>query len=272
MFFNVDAAYEQIIGKRETQQDSLEVFQIDDSNWLSVLADGMGGHKGGREASKIAVGVFHRAFIESEISNIKERFIDCLQQVNDAIYDYVEEHPDMDGMGTTFVAMLTDGERIQWVSVGDSPMWLIANDSIERINENHSMAAVLQKQVEKGEITEEEARFSPQRSQLLEAVMGDDIQMVDAPDNPLGITSNTTVVIASDGVETCSEEELLAMVKNNEGNAKTLVSQVLERVEQYDRPGQDNASVIVVSFLDGEKEIDEQTTVEEVATMPGRKK
>lgn len=271
MLFKVDAACEQIIGKRETQQDALEVFQIDESNWLFVLADGMGGHKGGREASKIAVGIFHRAFIESELSNIKERFIDCLQQVNDAIYDYVEEHPDMDGMGTTFVAMLTDGERIQWISVGDSPMWLIANGSIERINENHSMAAVLQEQVEKGEITEEEARFSPQRSQLLEAVMGDDIQMVDAPDNPLGITSNSTVIIASDGVETCSEEELLVMVKNNKGNAKILISQILERVEQYERPGQDNASVIAVSFLDGDTELAEHTEIEEVATAPGKK-
>ncbi|MCK4865189.1 MAG: serine/threonine-protein phosphatase [Gammaproteobacteria bacterium] len=271
MLFNVDAACDQIIGKRETQQDSLEVFQIDDSNWLSVLADGMGGHKGGREASKIAVGVFHRAFIESEIANIKERFIDCLQQVNDAIYDYVEENPDMDGMGTTFVAMLTDGERIQWISVGDSPMWLIENDSIERINENHSMAAVLQKQVEKGEITEEEARFSPQRSQLLEAVMGDDIQMVDAPDNPLGITSNSTVLIASDGVETCREEELLEMANDNDGNAKALTFQILERVEQHERPGQDNASVIAISFLDGDTELDDQAEVEDVATASGKK-
>ena len=261
----------QVIGTRQTQQDSAEIFQLDDANWLFILADGMGGHVGGREASKITVRAFHQAFIRSTATSIKAKFYDALQHANNSVYDYVVDHPDMDGMGTTLIAVLTDGEKFQWISVGDSPLWLLENNQLLRINANHSVAEELKEQVAKGEITEEEARFHPNRSQLLEAVMGDDITLVDAPDTYRFLESDSILILASDGVETCTEEEIFKIVKSNNSDSE-IADSVLNAVMSKQREGQDNASIIIAKTSRNSVEVQEQPEVvpADMATVPGK--
>jgi len=246
----IDLAWAQMQGTRESQQDTVAVLTWPNGFRLLLLADGMGGQAGGEIASKVIVEEFKQSFINNSTApNMRERLLDALEAANLALYQYISEQPHMQGMGTTLVAVVYDGDSIQWLSVGDSPMWLIRHDCVKRINENHSMAAKLAEQVAAGQLSAEDAAISPDRSQLLEAVLGEDITIFDAPESPAPLQQGDWVIIASDGVETCSEQQLLSLSKHSdaaEDSTDTFVSKVLDSIEQAGKLSQDNASIIAL--------------------------
>lgn len=254
-----DSAWGQIIGTRKSQQDHAAIVNWPNGFSLAILADGMGGHAGGAEASHLVVDTFRQCFVESTISNIRERFLEGLSAANLAVFDYATANPELEGMGSTFLAVTFDGASIQWVSVGDSPLWLYREGKIKQINENHSMASVLAKQVEEGLISAEEAATSPERSQLLEAILGKDIKMLDAPEETLAVQNGDIIILASDGVETCSLAELEELIsnetKNAAVNAEQIVAKILALVEKHQRKSQDNSTVNVLRILNDQEEV-----------------
>lgn len=261
----VNSAWGQIIGTRKSQQDHAAIVNWPSGFSLAILADGMGGHAGGAEASHIVVDTFRQRFIDSTENNIRQRFLEGLSAANLAVFDCAQANPELEGMGSTFLAVTFDGSSIQWISVGDSPLWLYRDGKIRQLNENHSMAAVLAKQVAEGTISKEEAASSPERSQLLDAVLGKDIKMVDAPEEALTVQHGDLIILASDGVETCSLEELEELfgdeVEKESCNAEQIVSAILESVQGHQRNSQDNATVNVLRIL---------TDQEQVNTLQGK--
>lgn len=270
-----DVAWSQIIGKREKQQDNACIVSWPNGFKLLLLADGMGGHAAGEIASTIVVDSFKKHFIESKEQNIQERLIQALEAVNILIYKAVKENPELSGMGTTLIAAVFDGQELQWLSVGDSPMWLYGKDkTLKRLNENHSMSEVLAKRVEDGEITKAEADNSPQRSQLLEAVMGENIKLVDAPNTSISLEEGDYLVLASDGVETLNTHEIEHLISSNGNKADELCLSILNEVNNKEIPTQDNSTILVLHCvatddanhdpisLEQEKAIEEPKTVQ----------
>lgn len=258
--FIIDSAWGQIIGTRKSQQDHAAIVNWSNGFSLSILADGMGGHAGGAEASQLVVNTFRETFVESSESNIRQRFLEGLSAANLAVYDHAKENPELEGMGSTFLAVVFDGSSIQWASIGDSPLWHYRDGNIKQINENHSMASVLAKQVEEGLISKEEAATSPERSQLLEAILGRDIKMLDAPEEVLPVQEGDIFILASDGVESCSLEELEELLniesQNTAINAETLVTKILSAVESHKKKSQDNSTVNIIRVISDQEQVD----------------
>lgn len=254
-----DTAWGQVIGTRKSQQDHAAIVNWPNGFSLAILADGMGGHAGGAEASHIVVDTFRQSFVESSESDIRQRFLEGVSAANLAIFDYSKANPELEGMGSTFLAVTFDGSSIQWISVGDSPLWLYRDGKIKQINENHSMATVLAKQVEEGLISQEEAAASPERSQLLEAILGKDIKMLDAPEETFQVKNGDIIILASDGVETCSIKELEEIVlnetKNTAVSAEHIVAKILSKVEEHQRKSQDNSTVNVLRILNDQEQV-----------------
>tara|TARA_R110000824_G_scaffold336_10_gene2328 strand:- start:10120 stop:10953 length:834 start_codon:yes stop_codon:yes gene_type:complete len=250
---DAESAWGQIIGTRKTQQDDAAIVNWPNGFSLSMLADGMGGHAGGAEASQLVVNTFRQHFIDSTENNIRQRFLSSLSAANLAVFDYTQQHPELEGMGATFLAVVFDGASIQWISVGDSPLWLFRNDEITRLNENHSMSTVLAKQVAEGLISAEEAATSPERSQLLEAVLGKDIKLLDAPEESFPVQEGDIIILASDGVETCSLDELQVLLststENPDCNAEALIEAILSRVDAHQRASQDNSTLNIIRIV-----------------------
>ena len=213
---------------------------------LLVLADGMGGEVGGDIASDVAVASFCAAY-ESPRSpqQPRDRLLASLESANQALSRRIMAEPDIAGMGTTLIGAVVDGGKLRWISVGDSPMWLFRDAGVKRLNANHSVAGWLAQQVEDGQLSSEDASKVPDRSHLLEAVMGDEIEMIDAPPDPVDMLPGDVLVLATDGVESCSESELAGIVASSEDcSVAVLVDRVLDAVEAHERPGQDNATLI----------------------------
>ena len=244
-----DLAWAQITGTRQSQQDTASILRWENGFHLLLLADGMGGHSGGAEASQLVTTAVKQAFTVSQQEAIPERLLESLQAANDELDQHLARHPDMEGMGTTLIAACVDQDNLFWLSIGDSPLWLMRHGQLRRLNANHSMAAVLDEQLAAGSISAEQAADPHKRSQLLEAVMGDAIELVDLPRSPFLLEPGDRLLLASDGIESLSVTELERLLAQQTGqSAAAQVDQILKAVESLNKTHQDNASLILLRF------------------------
>lgn len=238
----------QIQGRRESQQDFCAHVEWDSGQYLLVLTDGMGGASGGELAGRAAADGFKNAFLSDEQKDSRRRLLSALDGANTAVYEKKYNNPALLDMGTTLVGVAVVHDKLHWVSVGDSPLWLITGDKIIRLNADHSIGGLLDLRAHAGEITWEEARRSNQRNMLLAAVQGTDLEYIDAPLEPYQLQPGDTVILASDGIETCSLDELTEIVTAGRPSPSDIVDVVLEAVVSHNRPGQDNATLVVYRY------------------------
>lgn len=239
--------YAQRVGKRANQEDCI--------GWspgggvaggamprLVVVADGMGGHAAGEIASRLAVDAFVKAY-SRERPGARELLSEALEEANAAIARHVEANPNTEGMGCTLVAveMSDDGASYRWISVGDSPLYLVSNGRTEQVNEDHSFRDQIRRLVDQGADPSE----LPGANVLRSALMGGHVPLVDDTGvwRPLG--QGETLVVATDGIETLDREEIAAAVKSG-ADAQTLADALADRVEAVGRPRQDNTSIAVI--------------------------
>ena len=244
-------AARQIKGARDYQEDDYGYFSaLDEKDYrprdlLMVLADGMGGHNGGAHASGVAVGKFIETFtaLEGEVAG---RLAKGLDVSNDTIRVESKKDPELLGMGCTLVGVFFDKGGIEWISVGDSPLWLYRDGKLTQINEDHSMAPIIASQVETGELTAEEAAIHPHRNALRSALVGEDIPLIDMSGGPLALQDGDKVILASDGLQTLTDEEIAEVVAADE-DAHSLAEILIDAVEAKRKRGQDNTTVMVVT-------------------------
>ena len=243
-------AGDQIAGTRAYQEDDFQIIGFpgrdpDGCDLLLVLADGMGGHRGGARASRLAVSTFVDTFGQAA-GSVAARLRTSLDAANAAIGQYAAAQAQYAGMGCTLVACVVTAAAVHWISVGDSPLWrLRAGDAgrLERLNADHSMRPVLEDLVRRGRMTEEEIQGGAAH-QLRSAVMGEELTLVDEDAPPVRLGIGDGIVLASDGVETLSEEEIRRLCTEC-STAGAVVSDLLDAVGAVGRPSQDNTTVVV---------------------------
>ena len=216
-------------GARPYQEDSWALRTLGDGSLLAVVADGMGGHAGGAVASKLAVETFVHAVEQGG------GLADGLQDANSAIAKGSAGKPELAGMGATLVAVQVRGDEVRWISVGDSPLYLVSAGKLERLNADHSMAPQIDAMVKRGMLTAEEAKHHPGRHALREAVMGEPLSLIDKGSRRLG--PDTKLLLCSDGVQSLSEAEIAAGAIQA---ARGLVDAVLAKAREH----QDNITVV----------------------------
>jgi protein phosphatase len=242
-----DFDQKEFIGERELQEDYSSInFLKQQTELLFVLADGMGGHAGGEVASKTSVDAFVKTFVESSSESIQAKLGAALQQANHEITNLINNNSSLEGMGCTLVGMHLSAQGINWISVGDSPLFLIRKNQLIRLNEDHSMAPLIEKSLREGKITQDEAKHHPHQHVLRSAVTGGDLELIDAPANTFTLHAGDIVVLASDGILTLSDEEILHTVKGvGQRQADSLTSALLSAVRAKRKPRQDNTTIQV---------------------------
>ncbi len=243
-------------GKREYQQDTMSIKNFGSIGVLAILADGMGGYEGGEIASKLVSENFREFSIEGE--NIGASLKKYLLKGNDSIKEYKQDHQNVKSMGTTAIAFFMTDKNCQWVSVGDSPLYVIRSRStISRINENHSVAGLLDLQVKKGEISQEEALSSGQRHMLTSAVSGENIPQIETSVS-WNTKSDDIFILASDGIETISDARIKEIVLGHipiatQENMQNACEALVQEVMSIGTKNQDNVTVILLAKMeDGE--------------------
>ena len=245
----VKVAGKQSLGKRDNQEDAFKlVFQDEKdpgSDILMIVADGMGGHAGGEVASNLVCNVFSSHFVShATATRPRPRLEQSLHAANSAVADKIAQEPGLKGMGCTLIGALKIDDRLSWVSVGDSVMFLLRDGKLSRLNADHSVYGELLQMVRDGSLSQAEADQHPKRNALRSAVTGKSISLVDL--EGIDLKSGDLVVIATDGLETISDAEIADILKREERpDVRAVCSDLLNAVEAQRKPNQDNTTVVV---------------------------
>lgn len=230
-------------GARTYQEDASAV--LEDAGLLTVvLADGMGGHAGGALASNLACKFFLHAFATSA-GAVPARLTESLELANAAIAHETMGNPSLSGMGCTLIGAAFGPEGVEWVSVGDSPLFLVRQGEIAVLNEDHSLAPEIDKLAAIGKITWEAARSDHRRHFLRSALTGSDIELVDRSRRPLPLQSGDVVILASDGIHSISQAEI-ARLATEAASPEAAAEALLAAVEAAGDANQDNTTVAAI--------------------------
>ena len=204
---------------------------------LLIVADGMGGHRGGATASRLAAETVKTQYLGSDTTDIPTALKDSLSRANSKIFQEAQSNPDLRGMGTT-TSVLAVREGLGWLAhVGDSRIYRVREDKIEQLTDDHSLVATM---VREGLLTTAEAETHPRRN-VLQRSMGvaEDVE-IDLR-GPIELRQGDTFILCSDGLHGVVKEEELKEVSqlSIEAAAEEFVRRALER------GAPDNVTVIV---------------------------
>ncbi|MCD2256222.1 Stp1/IreP family PP2C-type Ser/Thr phosphatase [Agrilactobacillus fermenti] len=150
--------------KRQSNQDSVGVFENEAGAHIAVVADGMGGHQGGDVASEMVVSHLGDNFRNNQATNIDELvrwLVFELNSENKRILETAHTHANLSGMGTTFVATLMVADTYIVANIGDSRCYRLRENQLKQLTEDHSLVNEL---VKHGDISPEDAKNHPQKN------------------------------------------------------------------------------------------------------------
>lgn len=237
---------------------------------LLIVADGMGGHRGGATASRIAGETVKAQYEASGTDDVAGALRDALVRANTRIFSEAQTNVELRGMGTTTSALVVRRNQAWFAHVGDSRIYLVRGDSIRQLTDDHSLVAVM---VREGLLTSTEAENHPRRN-VLQRSMGVSEEVDIDVRGPFDVQELDTFVLCSDGlhglVKPDEIKEIVLKSTSLETAADTLIGQALER------GGPDNVTVIVARAErpDAEKtivdrEAYDETIREEAAVVTG---
>src|SRR5246127_5985040 len=140
---------------------------------LLALADGMGGHAAGEVASQLVIAALAHLDDDEPGGDLLSKLDASIRSGNSAIAAQVEMEPDLDGMGTTLTAILFAGNRLGLAHIGDSRGYLLRDGELTQITKDDTFVQTL---VDEGRITAEEAHSHPQRSLIMRALTGHEVE------------------------------------------------------------------------------------------------
>ncbi|MEM1306531.1 MAG: protein phosphatase 2C domain-containing protein [Pseudomonadota bacterium] len=254
---------------------------------LCVIADGMGGHAAGDVASQLICDAFLDKMIaiyrdaNGRADPAAGRLRAALNASNLAVAYAIEEDDALTGMGATLIGLEfrgaasdepttqpLDAERaiaqtdrsetagtvggvtVNWVSVGDSPLYLVRDRDIVQLNEDHSLAPALDKLVAEGRMTPEAARQDSRRHMLRSAITGETIELIDVSRKALELEEGDVVIAATDGVETLEPGEIARIATGYASDgAHAMTAALLRAVSEAREAHQDNATVLAVRVV-----------------------
>lgn len=239
-------------GARPYQEDTVGVWRRPEGGRtgavLAVLSDGMGGHVSGETASRVACARYIETFKTYTDDPIEALVDKALTLSNDAIESETRKNPNLKGMGCTLVAGYIDQSGVRWASVGDSALHLYRQGKLYRLNEDHSLGALLDRQAAANLISAEDAKNDPRRRTLRSALIGGHIMERDIGKEPERLVHGDWVILASDGLETLTGDEISEIINRIGPSAgpKALVDALLKAVLARRVANQDNVSIIAV--------------------------
>lgn len=189
--------------QRENNEDSYSYWEpASDAEFaqkgrLAVVADGMGGHEGGQEASRIAVEAIQETYADTPTTDPQALLTAGFHDAHQRIQRYAADHSKLRGMGTTATAVVIVANHLHYAHIGDSRLYRVTKLEVTRLTHDHSYVGRL---VESGVITPEEAEAHPQRN-ILTAALGAGAEIaVETPEAPIPLKSEDTLVLCTDGL------------------------------------------------------------------------
>ena len=253
LHFDVGAANTQ--GSRDYQEDSYIITDPEGTrrmfsqlpHLLVAVADGVGGAVSGDLASQTVSS--HLASYVHEHYKTDSAWVEIMESAaksaNNALAEIKEARPEVSSMATTLVSAFISQDRIKWLSIGDSHLYLIRNNKLKKLNADHSIGALLDEQARQGIISEADANNHPDRNSILSFLDGDNINSIDRGVEGVALLEGDCILLCSDGLDTLSHEKIVQLSKASAQNSAT---NLISEIEKIAASNQDNATVVVVNI------------------------
>jgi protein phosphatase len=227
--------------KRRTNQDC--IFVSDDPIGslpnLYIVADGMGGHRAGDKASRMAIDItvdfVEKSTIENPIAVLKRAMIFA----NNEIYKAASQDTDLTGMGTTMVAAVAKEGKLYVANIGDSRLYAVDGE-IRQITMDHSL---VEEMIRNGELERKKGRNHPEKN-LITKAMGSKDEII--PDFfEIDIKPEERYLLCSDGLSNMVEDDEIRDIVVENYNLDEAAQALIDRANYYG--GSDNVSVVIIS-------------------------
>ena len=228
---------------REMNQDNYFISDPNDEIKLFIVADGMGGYKGGEIASALAI-ESAKSYIKNnfeETNREKEKILDliknAIEYANMVVYERSKEVEELNGMGTTLDVVIIQSGRLYIGHVGDSRVYRLRKDFFRKLTTDHSYVEQL---VRQGNITKEEAYNHPKKNMLTKALGC--TAFVEPDVMVKGFQKDDILLMCTDGLTNMvRENKICEIIKENPENAcEVLVNKANEN------GGQDNITAVII--------------------------
>lgn len=231
-------------GAREGNEDALAVGRAG-SGWFAVLADGAGGHAGGARASRIAVEGIGESLRGAAAQFRPELLTAAIEAAHRRLQQAQAGASGRERMHTTAVALWIDGagERALWSHVGDSRLYLVRRAAVATLTRDDS---VVQRLLDAGLLTAEQARRHPHKNQLLAALGIDDAVEPHTPPLPLPLEDGDAFLLCSDGWWDGFDDAAIAGLLAGAATPAGWLDAMKQQIERRQAPQQDNFSAIAV--------------------------
>lgn len=228
---------------RSSNQDDCRYGALSDTCTWAVVCDGMGGANGGSVASSEAVEEVGRKLSEGYRQEMSEdEIIELMQSAvlsaNSKVYSMSCESENLRGMGTTIELAVIKNGTVHVVHAGDSRVYLVYTDRIEQLTTDHSL---VQEMVERGEITQEQARFHPSKNFITRALGVENNLTLDCISKPFA--QGNILLLCTDGLTNYFDSEELLSIINQTPHAE--ITEKLVSLAK-ERGGSDNITVAVI--------------------------
>lgn len=236
------------LGYRSEQQDYFSYSDLMDFDEIAalgcaaVLGDGMGGMEDGREASVSGVNSFLKVYSDNMRSglSVREALIDAMYAANDAVLAYPNS-------GSTLIGAVVKSNKLNWVAVGDSHIYLYRRGHLRQLNKDHIYAAELDAMCAAGKISSEEAMNNPERGALTSYLGLPALELIDANEQPVPLRMGDIVVLCTDGLYRALSDDEIADILSSDAEEKAQALVDAAMLKQY--TNQDNTTVVLLKII-----------------------
>ena len=211
---------------------------------LFIVADGMGGHNAGDFASRFCVEKFVELVRNAGTGVVsKLSFLEnAIRETNEQLIIKATENPELEGMGTTFVAAtVSENNEMDVLNIGDSRLYLI-DSQIRQITEDHSLVMEM---VKNGEIKKEEARFHPKKNVVTRAISAIGVVIPDMFRVP--VKKDDVILLCSDGLSNMvADNEIYDIINENRDDLDACSDILVDRANK--NGGRDNITVVLIKI------------------------
>lgn len=236
----------QNVGRRSGQQDSFDVVELEDG-LIATVADGMGGLSDGDKVSRRIVQVVRQKWGSLRVDQLLRKLPQMVMKINDEVNQMLGQ----DGLcksGSTLVMALVQPDRIEWISVGDSRIYLYRGRSLLQLNREHDFETDLELYAVNHEIDFEEAYTHPKKRSVSSYMGMGRLKAVDTMRQAIAAEPGDRLLLMSDGVFNALSSEEMADILTRYANVHEAAAAMETAVLAHANPHQDNFTAVIIGF------------------------
>ena len=253
MGIEIDA--KSLLGTRSSQQD-FYTFKNGEELALAVVCDGMGGLKGGTEASMKASILFKEDVKAAlPIDDIFSFLEEEVHRLDEAVFSIRDQRGEWLGAGTTMVAVLIKKNELYFLTVGDSMLYACRGDDMIPLNREHNYKLRLDEMKKAGALSDDDYAREIGRGQSLISYIGmGNVAIYDLNRNPFILQDGDKLLLCTDGVtKILSDDEIKAILRDHD-EPKGIVKDITKNIEGSKKKSRDNATYLAICYKEDEDE------------------